>query len=145
LIDVFLSRIGVAHLSTHQVAPFTREEGRKFGVTVGIAFMVLAGVLRWHDKITVSFVLGGIGIALLLAGLLIPGQLRPVYRAWMGFALLLSKVTTPIFMGIIYFILFLITGLLRRMLGTNQLLPVETNGSYWVARERTRANLERQF
>lgn len=132
-------------MSTHQVAPFTREEGRKFGVTVGIAFMVLAGVLRWHDKITVSFVLGGIGIALLLAGLLIPGQLRPVYRAWMGFALLLSKVTTPIFMGIIYFILFLITGLLRRMLGTNQLLPVETNGSYWVARERTRANLERQF
>jgi hypothetical protein len=47
---------------------------------------------------------GVISGLLLLAGILIPTWLGPVYRGWMGFALLLSKVTTPIFMGITFFL-----------------------------------------
>ena len=132
-------------MNNHVPAKFTREEGRKFGLSVGLAFLALAALLWWREKETARNVVAGLGAALVLGGLLVPGQLGPIYRGWMGFALALSKVTTPIFMGIIYFGLFLVTGLLRRAIGSNQMVRVEQGGSYWVARERTRANLERQF
>ena len=124
----------------------SREELWKFGVTVGIAFLVLAAIVFWREPDSIFWkVFVGAGSALLLGGLLVPAQLGPVYRGWMKFALLLSKVTTPIFMGIVYFGLFLVTGLIRRAMGKNAMETKEVNGSFWSAREVRRANLERQF
>ena len=124
----------------------SRDELRKFGITVGIAFIALAALVFWRESDSVFWkVFGVVGAALLLGGLILPAQLGPVYRGWMKFALLLSKVTTPIFLGIIYFGLFLVTGLLRRAMGKNQMVAVERNGSFWAPRERGRGNLERQF
>ena len=131
-----------AQIKTHQ----TRQELRSFGLTVGIAFIALAALLLWREPDGVFWkVFASIGAALVLAGLVIPAQLGPVYRGWMKFALLLSKVTTPLFMGIIYFGLFLFTGLIRRAMGKNAMVRREVNGSFWAAREVTRGNLERQF
>jgi hypothetical protein len=130
----------------HTFAEFTPQEGRKFGVTVGLAFLALATIIWWRESESVMWrIFGGTGIALVVAGLVIPGLLGPIYKGWMKFALLLSKVTTPIFMGIIYFGLFLVTGVIRRKVGGNQMVRKETNGTFWVVRERTRADLERQF
>jgi hypothetical protein len=130
----------------HTFAEFTPQEGRKFGVTVGLAFLALATIVWWRESESVMWrIFGGAGIALVVAGLVIPGLLGPIYKGWMKFALLLSKVTTPIFMGIIYFGLFLVTGLIRRRVGGNQMVRKEANGTFWVVRDRTRANLERQF
>jgi hypothetical protein len=120
-------------------------EGRKFGVSVGLAFLALTALLWWRGTTWAWLIFGGVGAALVLAGLLLPGRLGPVYRGWMRFALLLSKVTTPIFMGIVYFGLFLVTGVLRRRFGGNPMVHADREGSYWFARERTRGNLERQF
>ena len=124
---------------------FTAEDGRKFGVSVGLAFLALAALLWWREKETAMTVLASIGAILIIAGLLVPAQLGPVYRGWMKFALLISKVTTPLFMGIIYFGLFLVTGLIRRAMGKNAMIRVPENGSFWAVRERTRGDLERQF
>lgn len=129
----------------HTFAEFTPQEGRKFGVTVGLAFVALAGLLLWRDKQTASMVFATIGALLVVAGLVMPGQLGPIYRGWMKFAIALSKITTPIIMGIIYFGLFLVTGILRRSLGKNQMIRTEQGGTYWITRDYTRANLERQF
>ena len=68
----------------------------------------------------------------------------PVYRRWMGLALLLSKVTTPIFMGLVYFVVFTPMGVARRLMGHNGLVR-PAGDSFWVAKERTRSNLQRQF
>ena len=128
------------------VAPFTPAEGRKFGMTVGLAFLALATLLWWKENAGLMWkVLGGVGAALVLAGLILPAQLGPVYRGWMKFALLISKVTTPIFMGIIYFGLFLVTGVVRRKLGKNSMMRAQQESTYWITRDVRRANLERQF
>ena len=133
-------------MEMHEVAEFTPAEGRKFGVTVGLAFLALATFLWWKENAGLAWkIFGGVGGTLVVAGLLLPAQLGPVYRGWMKFALLLSKVTTPIIMGIIYFGLFLVTGAIRRKVGGNAMVRTEANGSFWVNREIKRANLERQF
>jgi hypothetical protein len=121
-------------------------EGRKFGLTVGIAFLVLASVL-WLRHKPAAPAFGGIGALLSLAGVLIPSRLGPLQRTWMGLAHLISRVTTPIVMGVIYFAVLTPVALARRALGRNALVAREIAGSYWVPREHagSQSDMERQF
>jgi hypothetical protein len=125
----------------------TAAQGRKFGLTVGIAFLVLAGIFYWRDKPTVAMVGASLGGLLVLAGLVIPTQLGPVERAWMRLAHLISKVTTPVFMGIMYVAVFTTVGIMMRIVGKRPLKHGNANDGFWVARapEARRSNLLRQF
>lgn len=137
-----------AYLDDLRQKALTPREGRKFGVTVGGAFVLLAGISRWRGHDLAPWIMGGAGFALLAAAALIPGRLSPVHRAWMRLGLLLSKVTTPIFMSLVYFVVLTPTGMLIRLLGRNPLKARETAGTFWVTRspEKNPAeSLTRQF
>ena len=120
-------------------------EGRKFGLTVGIAFGVLAGITWWRDHPLMMQVFIGLAVTLILAGLIIPGRLGPVNRAWMGLALLISKVTTPIFLAIVYFLVISPIGLLMRLFGRNPLKHKPEHGSLWLSRTDERGTMSNQF
>ena len=62
--------------------PKTKPELRKFGLTIGIAFAVLGGVLFWRGKPFWVY-LEVVAAAFILSGLLLPQILRPVERIWM--------------------------------------------------------------
>lgn len=135
----------MSHLDPARKASTT--ELRKFGLLVGGVFVALAAFLVWRQK--PAFVVGtlaSVGALLVLMGLGAPKALGPVYVVWMRFALLLSKITTPIFMGVIYFGLLTPTGLIMRALGRNPLRGSRA-GTFWVSRPvGARAGaLERQF
>ncbi len=127
-------------------ARLTRAEGRKFGLSVGLAFCVLAALVWWRGHVPLSRGFGGVGILLVLSGLLIPGRLDLVHRIWMGLAHAISKVTTPIFMGLVYFVVIMPVGLLRRNLGSHPMRHPVNDDSYWVKRSSEKTSgLERQF
>jgi hypothetical protein len=115
-------------------ARLTPAEGRKFGLLVGGMF-ALIGVLLWrngHTPVaTAVLVLAG---ALIVAGLAMPARLGPVYRGWMALALAISKVTTPVFMGAIYFLVLTPSGLLARLLGHRPVARARSATSYWQTR-----------
>ena len=67
----------------------------------------------------------------LIAGLAIPTMLTPVERGWMALAHAISKVTTPIVMGIIYLVVLTPVGLLRRNLGSNPLVHQADTPGFW--------------
>lgn len=126
----------------------TPREGRRFAFPVGIAFLVLAGVLYWwRDHAAAGAVVGGLGATLLAAGLVIPAYLGPVQRAWMALAHAMSKVTTPIFMSVVYFAVLMPTGLIRRGIGRNPIRHTPHDDSYWATRSdgQRRSDLQRQF
>lgn len=124
----------------------TKAEGRKFGIPVGIAFCALGALVWWRGHGPVGQGLGVLGILLILSGAIIPDRLGPVRRAWMGLAHAISKVTTPIFMSLVYFVVIAPVGFLRRTLGRDPLKHAPRDGSYWVARSSERqSSLERQF
>jgi Saxitoxin biosynthesis operon protein SxtJ len=134
-------------LETGVPARLSPAEGRRFGFVVGAAFLVLGAVSWWRGHEIVPKVLWAIGGLLVLGGLLIPGSLGPVQRAWMKLALALSKITTPIIMGLIYFFLFTPIGAVRRLLGRNSLVRPE-EGTFWIDRApgpERRSDLQRQF
>jgi hypothetical protein len=128
-------------------ARLTTAQGRRFGLTVGTAFLVFAGIAWWRSHPNATIVLAALGVSLTLAGLIIPTRLGPVERAWMGLAHAMSKVTTPIVMGVIYLIVMTPVGGLRRTLGGNPLVHQPVNDSYWRARPQGKraGDMKRQF
>ena len=126
-------------------ARLSAAEGRKFALTVGSAFLVLAAFTTWRGHEKVATITGALGAAFVLAGLLAPAHLGLIYRGWMAFGLALSKITTPIFMGIVYFIVIAPIGMFRRAIGRNALIAQGTK-SVWVTRDAAvRSDLNRQF
>lgn len=134
-------------MKTSSSTEFSVRDGRRFGFQVGIAFLLLGALLLWREKPLGSTVVGSIGGLLLLGGLLVPVKLGPVYRRWMAAALLISKVTTPIFMGIIYYLVLTPTGLLKRLFGRNPIIHTATEADgYWIRREKDQhSDMRRQF
>lgn len=128
-------------------ARLTKSEGRRFAFPVGTAFLVLAGIVWWRERILLAQIFAGVTVALYISGALIPTLLGPVYRGWMGFAHAISKVTTPIFMGIVYYVVVGPIGVLRRALGHNPMVHEAEADSFWKKREKgsRQGNLSRQF
>jgi len=128
-------------------ARLTTAQGRRFGLTVGTAFLVFAGIAWWRSHPNISIVLAVLGVTLSLAGVIIPTMLGPVERAWMGLAHAISKVTTPIVMGVMYLIVMTPVAGLRRTFGGNPMVHEPTANSYWKSRPEGRraGNLTRQF
>ena len=122
-------------------------EARKFGFVLGGAFTALAALLWWRGQALPMRITAGIAVTLLLLAVAAPAALRPVHTVWMAFGLRLSRITTPVFMGLVYFLAILPIGLLRRTIGSNPIVQPEQDGGFWARREprRRRGNLTRQF
>jgi len=120
---------------------------RDFALLVGGVFIAMAGLMLWRQRSPVLVAsIGGLGTALALAGLIAPARLARVYKAWMALSLLLNRVSTPILMGVIYFIVVTPVALIMRLAGRRP-LGVASSGSLWVTRDSgaRRSALERQF
>lgn len=128
-------------------ARLTVVEGRRFGVTVGLAFLGLSVLLLWRDHAYGASVAAALGALLTLGGLTFPTRLGPLQKAWMRLASVISKVTTPVFMGMVYYVALAPTGLLMRAFGHNPIARRHTQTSFWITRppERRRSDIERQF
>jgi hypothetical protein len=123
-------------------------EGRRFGFTLGAAFAVLGGVLWLRGRHPAAIVALGLGAVLLSAAVALPSRLGPVRAAWLGLGTALSRVTTPIFMGVVYFVVITPIGVLLRLRGRNPLTRHQRPGTVWVLRPveaRSRRDMNRQF
>ncbi|HVZ76403.1 MAG TPA: SxtJ family membrane protein [Gemmatimonadaceae bacterium] len=128
----------------------TPAQGRRFAFTLAGAFAALAAVGAWRGRPRTTAVMGTLAGVCLLAGLFVPTRLGPVERAWMRLGELLSRVTTPIALAVMYLLVVTPMGLLRRTLGRSPLTRDPGAPSYWITRqprerEAARRALERQF
>src|ERR1044072_4533020 len=123
---------------------FSREHAvetasnKRFGLVVGgiaLAFgcvrAYLHGEIGWFAGL-----MGGAGIALILAGLVKPDVLEPLNRGWNKLGLLLHKITNPIFLGGMYVIAIVPTGLMMRACGVDPMGLRSKGSTYWIARGR---------
>jgi Saxitoxin biosynthesis operon protein SxtJ len=128
---------------------FSRKEeikgssDRSFGLTVGgilLAIAVVRTLLHMWDGTAAGWlemVLGGVGVALIVFGLIAPARLAPLNRAWTKLGLILFKVVNPVVLGLIYVTTIMPIGLLMRLSGRDLLnLKLDRQAkSYWVVRE----------
>jgi len=121
-------------LSNQKTSKTSFREEREFGLIVGIMAILIGSWWlyrgRWE---TVATGLLGIGSALAILGLLFPRALVLPNRLWMGLAMMLSLVTTPIILAIIYFVLFMPIGVIKRLFGWDPLRRRAPSAvSYWA-------------
>jgi len=105
-------------------------------------------VLLWRrTHLTAAYVAATLAVALIVGGLAVPAQLGPVYRAWMALAKAISKVTTPVFMSVIFFLVLTPAGILVRLFGHRPLTRSRGGPSYWQSRApgSRRGDLDHQF
>ena len=122
---------------------------RKFGLTTGAIIAVLFGVIfPWlldAGIILWPWILFAVLAAL---GLIAPMSLRPVYHGWMRFGLFMSRFTTPLIMGLVFFVAITPVALIMKILGKDamkrQLKKDET--TYRVVSNKTaRETIERPY
>jgi hypothetical protein len=121
-------------------------EGRRFGLTVGGAFFALTMLTWWNGRAMLAGVLAIVATCLVVAGIAVPTRLGPVERAWMTFGRAISFFTTPIVMGVLYFVIITPVGLLRRAVAPNPIVHRESASGFWKRRAKGRSSsMERQF
>jgi hypothetical protein len=114
--------------------PPTFRTEREFGLLVGAVLTLLGSwwLYRGHwPTVATGFV--GIGALLVILGAIIPRALVYPNRAWMKLAHMLSLITTPIILGLVYFLVIMPIGVVKRLSGWDPLrrrAPAAT--SYWA-------------
>lgn len=89
---------------------------RKFAISTGTIFAALFGLfLPWLFNSSYSLWPWVVFVILTTAGLFFPGQLNPVYYWWMRLALLISKITIPVIMGLLFFMVLTPYGLIAKL------------------------------
>lgn len=128
----------------------TKAEGRRFAWTLAIAFGIIAAVAMWRGRERVALVLAVVAGLCFVAGGVVPTRLGPVEKAWMSLAHAISRVTTPVFMAVVYFLILTPTGLVRRAFAGRGISPDRSKSTFWIdrpkiEREALRRRMERQF
>jgi hypothetical protein len=109
-----------------------KSDLRKFGITIGTIFLIVAGFFFWKEKESFQLFLT-IGITLFAVGIVIPVILKPVYWVWMVFATVLGWFMTRVILSLLFYVILTPIGLIARSFG-NQFLDLKQNHSqqsYW--------------
>lgn len=105
-------------MTDHVIPELDRKGLREFGLVTGGVVAGLFGLffpwlLERAWPLWPWIVFGVLGAW----GLIAPLSLQPVYRLWMRFGLMLSKVMTPLIMGIVFFVIITPVALVLKLLG----------------------------
>jgi len=108
---------------------------RSFGFVMA-AFFLLLGLapLRHHQPVRLWSL--ALALVFLAFALIRPAVLAPLNKAWMAIGLLLSRVVTPVVIGIMFYLVFTPVGFIYRLFGRDPLRLKFTKGtqSYWIER-----------
>lgn len=102
----------------HPIPELDRAGLRRFALTTAAIIALLFGLLLpWLFAAGWPIWPWPLAAVLALWGLVAPSGLRPVYRGWMRFGLVLSRLTTPLILSLVFFLLFVPIGLAMRPFG----------------------------
>ena len=127
----------------------SNRELRKFGITVGLAFLVLGSISWWRGHELPPRVLWSAGALLIVPALVAPALLAPVQRGWMAFAEVLGAFNTRLILCVLFYLVFTPIGVVMRLFRdplTRSLRDRET--TQWVRRKAEpveMARYEQQF
>ena len=117
---------------------------RGFGIVFAVVFALIAAwpavSLGWRPRFDPALLRWwslAIAACFLVLALIYPPVLRPLNQLWFKFGMLLSRVTTPIVMGLLFVVAVVPTALVMRLRGHDLMrLKLDRKAkSYWIMRE----------
>ena len=129
-----------------EIQPPTNQ---KFGFFFTVVFALASGYFFNEDSTAEAYVFLVLAVTFFLVTVIKADLLFPLNKRWMHFGLLLSRIVSPIVLGVLFFGLFTPIGLGMRLVGRDELrLKVTMLGSFWKQKEATSlssTNFENQF
>ena len=131
--------IETAHGGGHEADAVTRAQARKTACVVASVLLLFAAWQLYRGRVTATYVLGGVALALLVVGLFVPPLARRFHALWMKVAAVLGYVNSRVLLTLMYYGVFTPYRLFSRLAGRD---PLRRRGpaqeSYWIERQRTR-------
>ena len=126
----------------------TKKDLKSFGVTIGSVLLIIAGFLFYKEKGSyVHFF--SIGLVFIGSSIAVPIILKPIYKLWMFFAVIIGWIMTRLILSFLFFSIITLIGTLTRLLGKDFLnLKSKNQDSYWNIRDREHElnqDYEKQF
>jgi hypothetical protein len=124
---------------------FKISSNRSFGIVFFIVFLLIALYpLIYSGEIRVWSAI--ISLILLALGVLNSKILTPLNKLWFKFGIFLSKIISPLIMGIIFFLVVTPIGIIMRIFGKDVLnLKYNKNQSYWIEKKGPKSKMKNQF
>jgi len=126
----------MAHESFQRDETVAGSSNRSFGIVFAVVFAIigLLPFLSGHAPRVWSLI---VGAAFLVVALQLPAVLAPLNRLWGRLGLLLHKVTSPIVLGFLFYIVMTPMGFMMRLFGKDplRLRRDPDAGSYWIDRK----------
>ncbi len=119
-----------------------------FGVPVGTVLILIAAALMWRGRIGRAEIVGGVGAALLILGLVQPRLLKWPSTVWWRFSAVLGYINARIILTILFTFVLIPLSMLWRILGTDPLARRRDRFSGWSAypeRYRDPTHYQRMF
>jgi len=133
----------------HDIPELDTRGLRRFALVTSTLVVVLFGLaFPWLFDAGYPMWPWILGLGLSVWGIVAADSLRPVYRGWMKFGLLLNRITTPIILGIVFFVVILPIGLAIRLKGRDPMARSfdENAKTYRVSSTKpTKKSMERPF
>jgi Saxitoxin biosynthesis operon protein SxtJ len=127
----------------------SNRQARKTTLIVAGALLLLAAWNFYRQRLVVVTILGGIALALILVGLLIPPAARAFHNAWMKFASILGYINSRVLLFLLFYLVITPYGLIAKLFGRDVLnRRAKSRESYWIPREnsrQTKEQFERSF
>ncbi len=121
---------------------------KKFGLTMAVALLVIAGIVFIKHK-EPNAVLLGLALVFLLCSFVFPRALKYVYIAWMKLAFVLGWINTRILLSLVFYLIFTPIGLIMRLFNDPMERRIDKDRqSYWIKKENkpfNKQDYERQF
>ena len=119
---------------------------RKFGAVFTVFFLALSFYLYFLGLTTVSVLSLIFASVFALVSWLSPSRLLPFNIIWMRLGFLIGAITTPIFLGFVFFVLITPVAQLAKIVGRDELkISTRQRDTYWTQRQNTGTNLNETF
>ena len=121
------------------------SSNKSFGKVFSILFLIIAIFpLLNNENIRIWSLI--VSIIFLILGLLNSKILTPLNKIWFKFGILLGKIVSPIFMGIVFFVVITPISLIMKILGKDLLnLKRDNKKTYWIERSKIESRMKNQF
>ena len=121
---------------------------KKFGYFFSGVFLIVSIYFFYKKHLFFSYIFIAITLFFFIITLINAKLLLPLNKLWMRFGFLLSRIISPIILGIIFFGLLTPYGLIMSMFGRDELrLKKNKSKSYWIDRneDSPQTNFKQQF
>ena len=118
---------------------------KSFGILFFVFFFIIAIYpLKTSGEISLWFLL--VSLIFLILGLSNSKILYPLKKYWLKFGMILGRITSPIILAFIFFLIVTPIGLLVRVFQKDILnLKFNNNQSYWIKKTDLKIKMKKQF